>query len=441
MHLRDDGTLRSLLGELDESGELIHVEKPVSTRFEAAALMKKADPRPILFHRLIEAPGFKLVGNLCADRRIIARALGVSERDLLRRIADAIGSPRPGEVVEDPPCQEVVVEDPDLTRLPFLVFGDRDGGPYLTAGIVIARDREYGFNASYHRLMLIGRDRVVARILPRHLDEFIRRGARDVAITIGNHPAFLVAAAVTWRIGVSELDIACALKPMRYARAVTSDLLVPADCEVVLEGRVTDELADEGPFIDITGTYDIVRRERVIEIECVTMRMDPIFQQILPAGGEHRNLMGLPREAAIYREVSEVCEVVDVKLTPGGCNWLHCAVAIRKRSDDDPRRVIEAVFRAHPSAKHVVVVDEDIDLSNPVEIEWAIATRVQLDRDLIIKPNELGSSLDPSADQITRRTCKAGLDATIPLKEERRKFERAKIPGEDEVDLAEYMGR
>ena len=433
-------SFREFIRELDERGILIHVRKPVSARFEVAALMKKLDPRPVLFHRIREAPGFRLLGNLCADRRIVASALGVDEDEVLNRLAAAMNNPNPSKkIVKDPPCQEIVIRDPDLTKLPFLIFGERDGGPYLTSGIIIAYDREYGFNASYHRLMLIGRNRLVARILPRHLDEFIRRGARDVAIVIGNHPAFMLAAAVTWRIGVSELDIANALKPIRYARAVTSDLLVPADCELVLEGRITDELADEGPFIDITGTYDIVRKQRVIEIECMTMRRDPIFQQILPAGCEHRILMGMPREAAIYMEVSKVCDVVDVRLTPGGCNWLHCAISIRKRSDEDPRRVIEAALRAHRSLKHVIVVDEDIDLSDPVQLEWAIATRSQLDKDLILKPSEYGSSLDPSADQVTRRTCKAGLDATIPLNADRGKFMKAKIPGEDEIRLEDYL--
>ncbi|HDD66125.1 MAG TPA: UbiD family decarboxylase, partial [Nitrososphaeria archaeon] len=368
-------SLRAFLDELEESGDIFHVKKPVSTKFEIAAIMKKLDPRPVLFHEVKEAPGFKLLGNLCADRRVIARSLGTSEKDLLRRLLEAIENPRRGEVVEDPPCQEVVIDDPDLRKLPLLVFGERDGGPYLTAGIVVAYDREYGFNASYHRLMLLDEKRLVARILPRHLDEFIKRGARKIAITIGNHPAFMLASAVSWKMGISELDIANALTPIRYAKTIDGDLLIPADCEVVLEGRVTDELADEGPFIDVTGTYDIVRKQRVIEVERITMRRDPIFQQILPAGSEHRLLMGLPREAVIYMEVSKVCEVVDVRLTPGGCNWLHCAISIRKRSDDDPRRVIEAAFKAHRSLKHVIVVDEDVDLSNPVEVEWAIATR------------------------------------------------------------------
>jgi len=430
---------REFLLELERLGLLARIDRRVSTRFEIAAVIKKLDSRPVIFTNISGHEDFKLAANIAANRSLVARSINVSEGELLNRLIYAIENPSKGEVVADAPCQEIIIRDPDLRKLPFLIFGERDGGPYLTAGIVIAYDPEYGFNASYHRLMLIGKNKLVARILPRHLNTYIERGNREIAITIGNHPAFMLASAVSWKLGVSELDIANTLKPMKYTRTITNNLLVPADCEVVLEGRVTDEWADEGPFIDVTGTYDIVRKQRVIEINCITMRRTPIFQQILPGGSEHRFLMGTPREATIFREVSKVCDVLDVRLTNGGCNWLHCVIKIRKKSEDDGRRAIEAAFKAHKSLKHVIVVDEDIDISNPSEVEWALATRTQLDKDLILKPGELGSSLDPSADQVTRITCKAGVDATIPFNKEREKFVRAKIPGEDELKLEDYI--
>jgi len=431
--------LREFLSQLDMLGILAKIDGRVSTRFEIPALIKKLDPRPVIFTNIDGHEEFRLAANIAADRGLVAKSLNIGEGELLNKLIHAVENPSKGEIVKDAPCQEIIIHDPDLRKLPFLVFGERDGGPYLTAGIVIAYDPEYGFNASYHRLMLIGRNRLVARILPRHLDRYIKRGNRDVAITIGNHPAFMLASAVSWKLGVSELDIANTLKPMKYTWTVTNNLLVPADCEVVLEGKVTDEWADEGPFIDVTGTYDIVRKQRVIEINCITMRREPIFQQILPGGSEHRFLMGTPREATIFKEVSRVCDVLDVRLTNGGCNWLHCAIRIRKRDEDDGRRAIEAAFKAHGSLKHVIVVDEDIDISNPSEVEWALATRTQLDKDLILKPGEFGSSLDPSADQVTGRTCKAGVDATIPLDRDRGKFMRVKIPGEDELRLEDYI--
>ena len=431
--------LREFLSELDELGILAKIDRRVSTKFEIPALIKKLDPRPVIFTNIDDHEEFRLAANISANRGLAAKSLNIGEGELLNKLIHAIENPSKGEIVKNAPCQEIIIHDPDLRRLPFLVFGERDGGPYLTAGIVIAYDPEYGFNASYHRLMLIGRNRLVARILPRHLNTYIERGNRDVAITIGNHPAFMLASAVSWKLGISELDIANALKPMKYTWTITNNLLVPADCEVVLEGRVTDEWTDEGPFIDITGTYDIVRKQRVIEIKCLTMRRDTIFQQILPGGTEHRFLMGTPREATIFREVSKVCDVLDVRLTGGGCNWLHCVIKIRKKNEDDGRRAIEAAFKAHKSLKHVIVVDEDIDISDPNEVEWALATRTQLDKDLILKPGELGSSLDPSADQVNRITCKAGVDATIPLGEEREKFIKARIPGEDELKLEDYI--
>ena len=431
--------LREFLSELDELGILAKIDRRVSTKFEIPALIKKLGPRPVIFTNIDDHEEFRLAANISADRGLVAKSLNIGEGELLNKLIHAIENPSKGEIVKNAPCQEIIIHDPDLRRLPFLVFGERDGGPYLTAGIVIAYDPEYGFNASYHRLMLIGRNRLVARILPRHLNTYIERGNRDVAITIGNHPAFMLASAVSWKLGISELDIANALKPMKYTWTITNNLLVPADCEVVLEGRVTDEWTDEGPFIDITGTYDIIRKQRVIEINCITMRRDTIFQQILPGGTEHRFLMGTPREATIFREVSKVCDVLDVRLTGGGCNWLHCVIKIRKKNEDDGRRVIEAAFKAHKSLKHVIVVDEDIDISDPNEVEWALATRTQLDKDLILKPGELGSSLDPSADQVNRITCKAGVDATIPLGEEREKFIKARIPGEDELKLEDYI--
>lgn len=407
---------------------MAEVEAPVSVRFEIPSILKKLQPRPVLFHRVAEHPGFRLVGNLCADRGILAEALGTTVERLKQRIIEAIEKPGKEEVVENPPCQEIVIDEPDLTRIPFVWTGSKERAPYISAAVVVAYDREYGFNASVHRLMLLDERRVAARIVPRHLYKYIERGNREVAIAIGNHPAFLLASAISTDIYASELAIASGLRPIKYARTLTNDLLVPAESEVVLEGRVTDEFVDEGPFVDILGMYDAVRKERVIEVRCITMRRDPIFHYILPGGYEHKNLMGLPREATVLQEVSKVCECLDVALTPGSGGWLNAVVKIRKRSEEDGRRAIEAAFRGHESLKYVVVVDEDIDIYSLEEVEWAIATRTQLDRDLVLKVGEKGSSLDPSADQITRITCKAGIDATIPLGADREKFTRAVIP-------------
>ena len=431
--------MRDFLAELDRTGELIHVRREVSSKYEIAAVASKLDGKPILFEKIREAEGYEVAAGICSDRVLLARALGIDPNRLLPKILDSIENPWPFRVADRGACQEVVEDDVDLFKIPILTHCENDGGPYVTAGIAVAHDKEYGYNASFHRLMLIGKDRVAARILPRHLDEFIKRGNREVGITLGNHPAFLFASAVSCELGKSELEIANSLKEMSYVKCQTNDSLVPADCEIVLEGVVTDELVDEGPFPDIVGAYDIVRKQRVIKINRVTHRRNPIYHVILPGGVEHRFLMGTPREATMFREVSKVCECIDVRLTAGGSSWLHAVVKIKKRKEEDAKNALEAAFRGHSSLKQPVVVDGDIDIEDPVAVEWAIATRTQMDKDLTLRPGEYGSSLDPSADQVTRRTCKVGVDATIPPGVPKDGFLKSKIPGQDEIRVEDYL--
>ena len=431
--------MRGFLADLDASHDLAHVRREVSRRYEIAAVSSRLDGKPVLFDKIDEAEGYRVAIGVCGTRALLARALGSNPSELLTRVLDSIENPRPFRTVDHAPCQVVVEDIVDLDRLPVLTHCEKDGGPYVTAGIAVAHDREYGYNASYHRLMLLGKDRVAARILPRHFDEFIKRGNRHVGIAIGSHPAFLFASAVSCEMGKSELAIANALKEMSFVKCTTNDSLVPADCEIVLEGTVTDELVDEGPFPDIVGSYDLVRKQRVIKINRITHRKDPIYQAILPGGIEHMFLMGTPREATMFREVSKACRCLDVRLTLGGSSWLHGVVKIRKQREDVAKNALEAAFRGHQSLKQAIVVDEDIDIGDPNAVEWALATRTQMDKDLTLRPGELGSSLDPSADQVTRRTCKVAVDATIPFGAKKDGFLKSVIPGANEVRVEDYL--
>ena len=430
--------MRDFIAELDRTGDLGHIRREVSPKFEIAAVASKLDGKPLLFEN-VKGSGYRVATGICGTRSMLARSIGVDPGELLPTVLESIEHPKRFEMAQGAPCQEVVEDEVDLGRIPILTHCEHDGGPYVTAGIAVAHDKEYGYNASYHRLMVIGKDRVAARILPRHLDEFITRGNRDVGIALGNHPAFLFASAVSCEIGKSELEIANALKEMKFVKCLTNDSVVPAGCELVLEGAVTDELVDEGPFPDIIGSYDIVRKQRVIMINRITHRLNPIYQAILPGGVEHRFLMGTPREATMFREVSRVCDCIDVRLTAGGSSWLHAVVKIRRKKLEDPKNAIDAAFRGHGSLKQAVVVDEDIDIEDPSAVEWAVATRTQMDTDLTLKPGELGSSLDPSADQVTRKTCKVGIDATIPFGGQRDGFLKSKIPGEEGIRVEEYL--
>jgi UbiD family decarboxylase len=195
--------------------------------------------------------------------------------------------------------------------------------------------------------------------------------------------------------------------------------------EIVLEGYITAERSDEGPFVDITGTRDLVRKEPVIRLTRMMTREDPIYHGIMPAGGEHKMLMGVPYEPLIFREASKVARVKDVILTDGGCNYFHAVVQIEKKSEDDPRKVIETAIKAHGSLKHVLVVDKDIDIYDPRDLEYAIATRVRADEDVILYPGVRGSTLDPRS--VNGITTKVGLNATAKL-DKLWKFQRV-MPG------------
>ncbi|MBN1236484.1 MAG: UbiD family decarboxylase, partial [Methanotrichaceae archaeon] len=197
--------------------------------------------------------------------------------------------------------------------------------------------------------------------------------------------------------------------------------------EIVLEGYISGERASEGPFVDITGTCDLIRQEPVIRLTRMMTREDFIYHALLPAGGEHKMLMGVPYEPLIYKAVSKVAKVKDVILTEGGCNYFHAVVQIEKETEEDAKKAIEATMQAHGSLKHVLVVDTDIDIYDPRDLEFAVATRMRGDEDLVIHPNVRGSTLDPRSREGI--TTKVGVDATARL-DRLWKFQRVTPPGQ-----------
>jgi 2,5-furandicarboxylate decarboxylase 1 len=412
-------SLRAFLEKAREEGQLAVVADLVDPYLEMAKVIDRLEGPPILFEN-VRGYDNPVVASVCGARESLALDLGVDTAQLLFTLADALGNPVEPEIVPGGPCQEVVDERVDLDTLPILSHLPRDGGPYITAGVVVTRDPQHGRNVSFHRLLRLDSQRLVARLVEgRGTDSLVSRSSSDVevAICIGNSPAVLVAAATSASEDVDELAIANALSPTPLVKCRTVDLEVPADTEIVLEGHITKATAPEGPFLDLTGTMDVVRPGPIVEIACLTHRRDAIYQALLPGGLEHKLLMGLPREPTIYAEVSKVCRCLNVVLTSGAGTWLHAVIQIEKQTADDGRRAIEAAYRGHPSLKHVVIVDDDIDIYDLQDVEWAISTRFQADRDLVVLESQPSSSLDPSATHIPgekTRTTKMGLDATIP---------------------------
>ncbi len=443
-------SLRSFMEKVEKRGNLFTISKLVDPYLEMAKVINVLNGKVVLFDN-VKGSSYWVISGICSKRDYFALDLGIERSELLFTLARALEKPIEPELVGEAPCQEVIEEEVDLSKLPILKHVEGDGGPYVTAGVVIIKDPDYGRNMCFHRLMKLDSRRFAARIVEgRGTHTALRKveGELEVAICIGNSIPVLLAAAMSPPKGVDELAIANALRPTPLVKCITKDLEVPADSEIVLEGRITKQKAKEGPFIDLMEKWDIIREQPIIEIDLITHRHNPIYHALLPGRSEHKLLMGLPREPTIYAEVSKVCDCKDVLITPGGMNWLHAVVQIFKKHPDDGRRAIQAAFKGHASLKHVVVVDEDVDIYNPLDVEWAIATRFQAERDLVLLKRQPSSSLDPSALHVQGKkslTSKMGLDATIPWRtlegklrteEEREGFKKVKY---GEVSLEEYL--
>jgi 4-hydroxy-3-polyprenylbenzoate decarboxylase len=417
---------------------MISVSTPISKHYEIAGVLKQLEPKPVLFERVKESR-HRVVGNLFCTKASFADYFGIPVSEIIPTLTHAIEQRSPPALVQEAPCQEVIITAPDLDQLPILRHCEQDGGNYISSGVVIARHPQYGQNLDFHRCMQFSKTEMAARVVrSRHFDSFLQEvNELDVAVCIGVAPNVLAAAATSVEIGVDELEIANALEPLNVVRAKTVNLTVPAEAEFVLEGTVyLDRRHAEGPFVDLTETYDVVRQEPVFEVKTITHRQDAYWQALLPGGLEHKLLMGMPREPTIFRRVNEVVKCLDVNVNPGGCSWLHAIIKIDKQKEDDGMKAIQAAFAGHRSCKHVFVVDADIDIYNPLEVEWAMATRFQGDVDMVVKDKEPGSSLDPSADAGTKMTTKIGFDLTKPLGEKGKHFERAPFP---QVDLDRFI--
>jgi len=275
-------------------------------------------------------------------------------------------------------------------------------------------------------MMVTGKDTFTIRIVPRHLfamyNEAKAKGKDlEIVMVIGLPPYVLLPAAMSISYGINELEIANTLKKMGIGSELTAyrfknGIDVPTSSQFVFCGKITLEEGDEGPFVDITGTYDFVRKQPIVKIEKVYQAKNAFFHALMPGGYEHFLLMGMPREPIIYEGVSKVVpKVYGVRLTEGGDCWLHGVVSIKKQKEGDGKNAIMAALASHPSMKRVVIVDEDIDIYSDTDVEWAIATRFQADKDLLVVNNAAGSSLDPSV-KGDGTSAKMGIDATMPLK-------------------------
>ena len=422
--------MREFLKVLEEDFKVIKIEKEVSAEYEVAKILRE-HPKDVLIFENVEGYDMKIISGICNTRDKIARGISVTVPEITKRIMKATENPIPIKNVENVKENFNTQKEPDLGKIPVPTYYKKDGGAYMTAGVVIAKDPETGIrNASIHRMLVSGKDKLGIRIVPRNLYTYYKKAEEmdkplDIAIAIGMHPATLLATTTSVPITTDELEVANNFHNgnMKLIKCESVDLDVP-DAEIIMEGKILPhEREPEGPFVDLTDTYDVVRNEPIIKLNKIHYKEDPFYHAIMPAGFEHRLLQGLPQEPRIYNAVlNTVPTVQNVVLTEGGCCWLHAAVSIKKQTQGDGKNVLMAALAAHPSLKHAIVVDEDVDIFDPEDLEYAIATRVKGDDDIMIVPGARGSSLDPCA-KPDGTTTKIGVDATKPL-DKLEKFER-----------------
>jgi 2,5-furandicarboxylate decarboxylase 1 len=422
--------MREFLKALENDFKIINIDEQVSTKYEVSKILKQHNNEVVIFNNILESE-MGIISGICNTREKIASSISSTVPEITSRIIQATENPTKIGKIETTAKNFKTSMNADLTKLPVPTFYKKDGGAYLTAGVIIAKDPETGVrNASIHRMLVKGKDRLGVRIVPRNLYTYYKKAEGldeplEIAIAIGMNPATLLASCTSIPITADELEVANTFHngEMKLIKCDTVDLEVP-DCEILLEGQIIPhERAPEGPFVDLTDTYDVIRQEPVISIEKMHYKDNPLYHAIMPAGNEHKLLQGLPQEPRIFKAVQNTVPTVkNVVLTEGGCCWLHAAIAIQKQTPGDGKNVIMAALAAHPSLKHCVVVDEDIDIFDGDDIEYAIATRVKGDEDILIVPGARGSSLDPRATP-EGTTTKVGIDAT-KLLDKKEKFER-----------------
>jgi UbiD family decarboxylase len=424
--------LRTFIRELEAHApvDIARVTKPIRARYEISALLTHLENTkkfPLLFCENVVGCDAPVVVNAQASRRLMAIALECEPRDLARKYSERQSKTLPPVEVENAPVHEVIQtgDDIDLGRVPMLTHYDVNAAPYITAGIVAAADPDSGVrNTSYNRLMMAGkRELRIFMAIGRHLWTLHnkleqRNEALPVAIIVGVHPLFSLGAQAFTPSTEDEYAVIGGMmaEPLRVVRARTVPILVPADAELIIEGLMLPHVRRiEGPFGEFTGHAVPSDNRPVIEVTAITHRRNYIFQDIHAGYTEHKLMGAVPREAALLKAVRQTVPTVrDVCMPVSGTCRFHAYISIAKRAPAQAKNALCAAFAADMLLKHVVVVDDDVDVFDEERVLWAVANRFQADRGLVVIANAQGSELDPSAGP-GGVNAKMGLDATKPL--------------------------
>lgn len=417
-------SLRTVLADFERTGDVHHVEREVDVRYELGAVLSLRGRGPAqMFHDVV-GHDVPVVGNVLNTREKIARGLGVERRQVQRACITALDHGFMPEVVSEGPVQEIVHDGPvDIpSLLPIPTWFEEEHGPYITAGVVIAKDPETGRrNVSIARQLVLGGDRLMAGIAPtHHLSELMRRAhARgeplEIAIVIGNHPAVLIASQMYVELGYDEYTVACGLlgEPLRLVPCKTVDLEVPAEAEIVLEGTLhADEQIDEGPVSEFPGLYVVYGQGNGVHIKAITRRSDAIFQAIMPGPEPEHHLLGATAiGATTCRALQQMIpNIRQVLITEGGAGRLHAIITMHQPKPGEGKRAVMMAMGQTNLLKLVIVVDDDVDPEDWNQVEWAMASRMDGERDIMIIPGVKADRCDPQ--ERDRTVTKVGIVAT-----------------------------
>ncbi|TJX65953.1 UbiD family decarboxylase [Soehngenia saccharolytica] len=441
--------LRATLEKLKNLNDLLECKKNVSSEYELGAVLKHFNNKtPILFNN-VDGDKKRAIGGLYGNRDIIYNLMGLDKKNRIDKFISALVNPKDYKVVKDGPVKENIVKrNIDLKRLfPIPKFNEKDSSRYITAGVLVVKDNEKDeYYTSIRRFQYLGGNKLSVLIASKKLmNDFLKKEKQnqpmEVAIVLGYDAEFLLASQYSTDLyGVDKYRIDSALRdePLELVKCETVDLLVPAYCEIVLEGRIVPGKREpEGPFGELMGYYGIEKPQPIIEIDAVMYRNDPIFQIAFPCREEHVS-NGMIREIELYTNLNKVVDVSDVYVTEGGGYRFNAVASIRKHNIGDGKSAIISGLGYNSELKQIVIVDDDVDIYDPQEIEWAITTRAQASNDFVIIPSALGSALEPSH-TINGTSDKVGIDATKPITGDIERFERTKIPGFDKIDINKYF--
>ncbi|HSC41009.1 MAG TPA: UbiD family decarboxylase [Candidatus Binatia bacterium] len=424
--------LRSFISAIESKHpeEIARVVKPISPRYEITALLTQLERSkrfPLLFCEKVNGSDAPVVINVQASRKLMAFALECRPDELAGAFSARQNQPIPPVELSAAPVHEILRlgDEVDLTQVPLLTHYDVNAAPYITAGIVVAADPDTGVrNTSYNRLMLAGkRELRIFMAVGRHLwtlhNKAERRGEPlPIAIIIGVHPLFSLGAQAFTPSTDDEYAVIGGMmrEALRVVRAKTVPIVIPADAEMVIEGRILPHIRrEEGPFGEFTGHAVSKDERQVVEVTAITHRKNYIFQDVHAGYTEHKLMGAVPREAALIKAVRQTVPTVKNVCMPvsGNCRF-HAYVSIAKRTPGQAKNAICAAFASDMLLKHVIIVDDDIDVFDEEQVLWAVSNRFQADRGLVVIPNAQGSELDPSAGP-GGINAKMGLDATKPL--------------------------